>query len=178
MCFWGGSFLKQGRTTVKAFAADHLFERLEVILYALVVRGQMRLSGPVDRAGFGHRFAHGKTGDEGGSHSEGAQKARGVPGGVDGVSKHGRVAVQIWPGAQQGILSADGTRWVCENENVAGRSHSGEHEHGMGQRITLLRRVGRPLPEKVPRSQCSWLKSRVEQIRPWRESISQMRFNL
>jgi hypothetical protein len=30
-----------------------LLERLEMILNARVVRGQMRLSGPVDRAGFG-----------------------------------------------------------------------------------------------------------------------------
>jgi len=43
---------------------------LEVILYALVVRGQMSLSGPVDRAGFGHRFVHRKTGDEGGWSEE------------------------------------------------------------------------------------------------------------
>ena len=110
---------------------------LEVILYALVVRGQMSLSGPVDRAGFGHRFVHRKTGDEGGSHSEGSSKGKRCARGVDGVRKHGRAAVQIWPGAQQGILSADGTRWVSENEDVAGCSQRGEHEHGMGQRITL-----------------------------------------
>jgi len=48
-----------------------------------------------------------------------------------------KAAVQIWPGAQQGILSADGTPWVSENENVAGCSQSGEHEHGMVQSIKM-----------------------------------------
>ena len=58
-----------------------LLEGLEVILDALVEGGQMRLSGSVDRAGFGHRFVHRQIGEEGGSNSQGAQRARGVPGG-------------------------------------------------------------------------------------------------
>jgi hypothetical protein len=41
----------------KSFFVDPL-KSIEVILDALVVRGQMRLSGPVDRAGFGHGFVH------------------------------------------------------------------------------------------------------------------------
>ena len=53
-----------------------LFERLEVILHALVMRSQVRLSGAVDWAGFGHGFVHKKTGGEEGSSSEGDSKGK------------------------------------------------------------------------------------------------------
>ena len=49
---------------------------LEVILHALVMRSQVRLSGAVDRAGFGHGFVHKKTGGEEGSSSEGDSKGK------------------------------------------------------------------------------------------------------
>jgi len=48
----------------------------------LVEGGQVRLPGSVDRAGFWHRFVSKKTGEEGGSSFEGAQRARGVPRGL------------------------------------------------------------------------------------------------
>jgi hypothetical protein len=47
----------------------NLFEGFIVVLDALVEGSQMRLSGPVDRTGFGHRFEHDKIVDMGGSHS-------------------------------------------------------------------------------------------------------------
>ena len=66
-------------TFLESFRVN-LFEGFVMVLDALVEGGQMRLSGPVDRAGFGHRFVHRQTGEEGGSSSQGAEKARGVPG--------------------------------------------------------------------------------------------------
>jgi hypothetical protein len=59
----------------------NLFEGFVMVLDALVEGGQMRLSGSVDRAGFGHRFFE-ETGDEGGSSFEKAQRAKGVPRGL------------------------------------------------------------------------------------------------
>jgi len=47
---------------LESFRLD-LFERLEVILYPPARRGQVRLSGTVARAGFGHRFLHRKSGE-------------------------------------------------------------------------------------------------------------------
>jgi len=66
---------------IQPLLTDRL-EGLEAILNALVEGGQMRLSGSVDRAGFGHRFVSKKIGGQGGSSFEGAQKARGVPRGL------------------------------------------------------------------------------------------------
>ena len=43
----------------------NLLEGLEVILYALVVRGEMGLSSPVDRASFGHGVVPEKRGEKG-----------------------------------------------------------------------------------------------------------------
>jgi hypothetical protein len=66
---------------IQPLLTDRL-EGLEAILNALVEGGQMRFPGSVDRAGFGHRFVHRQTGEEGGSNSEGPQRARGVPRGL------------------------------------------------------------------------------------------------
>ncbi len=67
-------------TFLESFRVN-LFKGFIVVLHALVEGGQVRLSRPVDRAGFGHRFGYRQTGEEGGSNPQGAQKARGVPGG-------------------------------------------------------------------------------------------------
>jgi len=56
----------------------NLFEGFIVILDALVERSQMRLSRTVDRASFGHGFLHRKTGDQGGSRSQGGLKGQEV----------------------------------------------------------------------------------------------------
>ena len=64
-----GPFLMARGTKVAALT-------LEVILHALVMRSQVRLSGAVDRAGFGHGFVHKKTGGEEGSSSEGDSKGK------------------------------------------------------------------------------------------------------
>jgi len=59
-----GTGRPEAEVLLEPFRVD-LLDRLEMILNALVVRGQMGLSGPaclraarrqVDRAGFGHRF--------------------------------------------------------------------------------------------------------------------------
>jgi len=68
-------------TFLESFRVN-LFKGFIVGLHALVEGGQMRLSGSVDRAGFGHRFVSKKIGGQGGSSFEGAQKARGVPRGL------------------------------------------------------------------------------------------------
>ena len=64
-------------TFLESFRVN-LFEGFIVVLDALVEGGQMRLSGMVDRAGFGHRFVHRQTGEEGGSSSQGALKGQEV----------------------------------------------------------------------------------------------------
>jgi len=49
-----------------------------VILDARVEGGQMRLSGTVDGAGFGHGFVREETDDKGGSRSQGRLKGQEV----------------------------------------------------------------------------------------------------
>jgi len=73
---------------IQALLMD-LLEGLEMILNALVEGGQMRFSGSVDGTGFGHRFVSKKTGGQGGSSFEGAQRTRDVPWGGGWVIKTG-----------------------------------------------------------------------------------------
>ncbi len=112
----------------ESFRPD-LFEAFVVILDALVEGAPMRLSGTVNRTGFGHRFLHSKTDDEGGSRSQGGLKGQEACQGVaDGARKSGRTAYQTCPGTKGNRLSADRRRRGSENENVTGRSHPGAYD--------------------------------------------------
>jgi len=95
-----------------------------------------------EKSGVGVRRA--RDGGRGGKESEiGAdgcinRKAERSRGRLSIPTGEGEFERSLPPGTQaKGILSADGTRWVSENENVARCSQRGEHEHGMVQRITL-----------------------------------------
>jgi len=67
----------EAEVLLEPFRPD-LFEGFIVILYAPVEGSQMRFSGTVDGAGFGHGFLRKETGDQEGSRSEGAHEAEGL----------------------------------------------------------------------------------------------------
>jgi len=86
-----------------------LFEAFVVILDALVEGAPMRLSGAVDRAGFGHGFLHRKTGDKCGSRSQGGLKRQEVCHGGVGAGTAVWTAGRTCPGAQGGLTGGDRT---------------------------------------------------------------------